>query len=194
MDERTLIPVTDLKQWVYCERIVYYRRVMPVVGLATFKMREAVAAQDLVEALEMRRGLGAYGMEDARRRFNVWLSDEGLGLSGKADLVLEADERVAVVDFKLTGGEVGENHRMQLAGYSMLAEAVYGRVAEVAFLYRIPDNRVFAVEVTAALREAVGKAVAGIRGMSETEVCPGATAVRKRCAECEYANYCGDVW
>ncbi|MGH9581854.1 MAG: CRISPR-associated protein Cas4 [Bryobacteraceae bacterium] len=189
-----LIPVTDLKQWVYCGRIVYYHRVMPVIGKPTFKMREALAAQDLVEGLEMRRGLQAYGLAGARRRFGVWLSDTRLGLSGKTDLVLEADDRVAVVDFKLTGGEVGENHRMQLAGYSMLAEMAYGLPARVAFLYRIPDNRVFAVEITEDLRAAVIKTIDEIRDTAEKQWCPPATAVRGRCAECEYANYCADIW
>lgn len=189
-----LIPVTDLKQWAYCRRIVYYNRTMPGIGKQTFKMKEALAAQDLVEGLEMRRGLRAYGFAGARRRFGVWLSDERLGLSGKADLVLEAEDRVAVVDFKLTGGEVGENHRMQLAGYSLLAEAVYGRPASVAFLYRIPDNRVIAVEITEALRAAVVWAAGDIRDTGEQQWCPPATTVRGRCVECEYANYCGDIW
>jgi CRISPR-associated exonuclease Cas4 len=189
-----LIPVTDLKQWAYCERIVYYHRVMPAVGKTTFKMREALAAQDLVESLEMRRGLQQYGLEGAGRQFNIWLSDDGLGLSGKVDLVLEATGRVAVVDFKLTGGEVGENHRMQLAGYSMLAEVTYGVPARVAFLYRIPDNRVFATEITQELRAAVVRGIAEIRQMGEKQCCPPPTPVRKRCLECEYANYCADIW
>jgi len=188
------IPVTDLKQWAYCERIVYYHRVMPAIGKATFKMREALAAQDLVEGLEMRRGLQPYGFDGARRRFNVWMSDAGLGLSGKMDLLLEAADRVAVVDFKLTGGDVGENHRMQLAGYSMLAEVTYGVPAAVGFLYRIPDNRVFVVEITPELRAAVPRAIAEIRQMGEVQRCPEPTSVRKRCMECEYANYCADIW
>lgn len=189
-----LIPVTDLKQWAYCRRIVYYNRTMPGIGKQTFKMKEALAAQDLVETLEMRRGLQMYGLQGARRRFGMWLSDADLGLSGKADLVLEAEDRVAVVDFKLTGGEVGENHRMQLAGYSLLAEKAYGLPAGVAFLYRIPDNRVFTVQVTEQLRKAVMQAVAGIRETAEQQWCPPATDVRGRCAECEYANYCADIW
>ena len=189
-----LIPVTDLKQWAYCQRIVYYHRVMPAVGKPTFKMREALAAQDLAESLEMRRGLQAYGLEDAQRRFNVWLSDKALGLSGKADLLLEAPGRVAVVDFKLTSGELGDNHRAQLAGYSMLAEAVLGVPAKRAFVYRIPDNRIFAVEITNELREAVVGAIDSIRKMCDMEWCPPPTAVRGRCAECEFANYCADVW
>lgn len=189
-----LIPVTDLKQWAYCQRIVYYHRVMPGVGKPTFKMKEAVAAQDLVEGLEMRRGVKAYGLEDARRRFHVWLRDEVVGLSGKADLLLESSDQVAAVDFKLSSGEVGENHRMQLAGYSMLAEAACGLPARWGFLYRIPDNRVFAVEITQALREAVRVAIAAIHEMAETQSCPSPTPVRKRCTECEFSNYCGDVW
>lgn len=188
------IPVTELKQWVYCQRIVYYHRVMPGIGQQTFKMKEALAAQDLVESLEMRRGLQAYGFAGARRRFGVWLSDEGLGLSAKTDLILEAEDRVAVVDFKLTSGEVGENHRMQLAGYSMLAEVAYGVPAAVAFLYRIPDNRIFAIEITAELRSAVSRAVSRIRDIEREQNFPPATAVRQRCVECEYMNYCADVW
>jgi CRISPR-associated exonuclease Cas4 len=190
----SLIPVTDLKQWTYCERIVYYHRVLPAIGKPTFKMREALAAQDLIEALEMRRNLDRYGLDGARRRFSVWLSDESLGLSGKADLLLEARDQVAVVDFKLTSGEVGDNHRAQLTGYSLLAEAACGLPARVAFLYRIPDNRVFPVEITASLRQGVLTSIAAIRAMAEVQVCPPATAVRARCRECEFANYCGDVW
>lgn len=189
-----LIPVTDLKQWAYCPRIVYYHRVMPAVGKPTYKMKEAVAAQDLIEGLEMRRGLAAYGMEGAERRFDVWMTDEGLGISGKADLVLVGKEEVAVVDFKLTSGEPGMNHSFQLTGYTLLAEAWSGLAARRAFLYRIPDSRVFAVEITERLREMVKGAVGRIMDLSARQECPEATEVRGRCVECEYANYCGDVW
>jgi CRISPR-associated exonuclease Cas4 len=189
-----LIPVTDLKQWAYCERIVYYHRVMPAVGKPTFKMREAIAAQDLVESLEMRRGLHHYRLENARRHFNIWLSDPTLGLSGKTDLILESQDQVAVVDFKLTSGEVGNNHRMQLTGYSMLAELAYGKPSPVAFLYRIPDNAVFPIEITPDMRAALVTANQSIRHMAETEAFPPPTSVRGRCVECEYANYCGDIW
>ena len=153
-----------------------------------------VAAQDLVEGLEMRRGVRTYGLEDAERLFGVWMSSAGLGLSGKTDLVLRGVDRVAVVDFKLTSGEVGENQRMQLAGYSLLAEEAFAMPVPVAFIYRIPDNRLFPVEITDELRGAVRRAVVAIREMAEQQICPPATEVRGRCAECEYANYCGDVW
>jgi CRISPR-associated exonuclease Cas4 len=83
---------------------------------------------------------------------------------------------------------------MQLAGYSMLAEAAYGVPASLAFLYRIPDNHVFAVEITNELRRAVTLADAEIREIAETQLCPPPTGVRGPCVECEYANYCADIW
>jgi CRISPR-associated exonuclease Cas4 len=100
----------------------------------------------------------------------------------------------AIVDFKLTSGDVGENHRMQLAGYAVLVESVLGLAVERAFLFRIPDNKVFVVPVGRDLRERVVEAVRDIGRLRETEELPDATAVSARCAECEYANYCGDIW
>ena len=189
-----LIPVTDLKQWAYCPRVVYYHRVMPAPPRPTYKMKEGLAAQDLIESLETRRKLREYGLDGARRRFGLWLDNKELGLAGKIDLLLEAKDEIAVVDFKLTSGEPGQNHRLQLAGYSLLSEAVFGLPARRAFLYRIPDNRIFAEPVTEELRQAVKTAVADIRRMGASQWCPEPTEVRGRCVECEFANYCADVW
>lgn len=189
-----LLPVTELKQWAYCPRIVYYHQIMPGIGQPTYKMKEAVRAQDMIESLEMRRTLREYGLDGAARQFGVWLTDEDLGISGKLDLLLKGATECGVVDFKLTSGGVGDNHRLQLGGYARLVEAAFGVPVPLAFLYRIPDNKVFPVPITEALKANVTAAVAGIRKIQETRDLPDATAVRQRCAECEYANYCGDVW
>jgi len=189
-----LLPVTELRQWTYCPRVVYFHQVMPGAGVSTYKMHEGLRAQEMVESLEMRRTLREYGLEGAEREFGVWLQDEGLGLSGKLDLLLRGAGVASVVDFKLTSGEVGENHRMQLAGYAALVEAALGLKAGVTFVFRIPDNRVFPVEITEAMQGRVREIVAAVRQMKEREEMPEATLVRARCVECEYANYCGDVW
>jgi CRISPR-associated exonuclease Cas4 len=185
---------TDLKQWAYCPRIVYYRALMPGAGKQTFKMEEGKRAQELIEGLEVRRRLSRYGFEEAQRRFGVWLEDEELGLAGKIDLLLEAGDEGAVVDFKLTSGDPGANHRAQLAGYAVLAERVLGLRVRRCLLVRIPDSRVFEFEVSEADREGVVRAITGMREMVSREELPEPTKVRGRCAECEYQNFCGDVW
>jgi CRISPR-associated exonuclease Cas4 len=188
------LAVTELRQWEYCRRVVYYHQLMPGSGQSTYKMREGERAQEMIESLEMRRTLKEYGLENSERQFGVWLRDDRIGLSGKIDLLLKGERSAAVVDFKLTSGEVGENHRMQLAGYAVLVESVLGLAVDQTFLFRIPDNRVSAVPVGRELKERVVEAVRGIQRLRETEELPEATDVRSRCAECEYANYCADVW
>jgi CRISPR-associated exonuclease Cas4 len=194
MADLNLLPVTELRQWEYCPRVVYYHLTMPGAGRSTYKMQEGLRAQELIENLEMRRTLREYGLSDAERQFGVWLSDPATGLSGKLDLLLRGEKTAAVVDFKLTSGELGENHRMQLAGYAVLVERVLGLSVPTTFLFRIPDNKVIAVPVTDELRQRVSQGVTAIRNMRESQELPEPTPVRARCVECEYANYCGDVW
>ena len=189
-----LVLVTDLKQWGYCPRIVYYRSTMPGAGQPTFKMQEGKAAQELIETLEMRRTLREYGLEGARRRFGVWLIAPCLGLSGKLDLLLEAEAAAAVVDFKLTSSNLAENHRLQLAGYALLVEEALRLPVRHAFVYRIPDGKVFRIEISEDLRARALGAMAAIREIASERWCPEPTPVRSRCLECEYANYCADVW
>jgi len=189
-----LLAVTELRQWTYCPRVVYFHQMMAGAGVSTYKMGEGLRAQEMIESLEMRRTLREYGLEGAEREFGVWLKEEGLGLSGKLDLLLRGEGVAAVVDFKLTSADVAENHRMQLAGYAVLVEEVLGLKVGVTFVFRIPDNRVFPVEVTEEMRERVRAIVGAVRLMKERQELPAATEVRARCVECEYANYCGDVW
>lgn len=189
-----MILVTDLKQWAYCRRIVYYRHVSPGIGRPTFKMTEAVRAQEMIESLEMRRQLKGYGFELGTRRFNPWLTDQALRLSGKIDLLLENSTEAAVVDFKLTSGEPGDNHILQLGGYALLVQACLGSEIRRGFVHRIPDSRLFEIMLGEDILERVRQAIADIQAQRDTEILPAPTVVRGRCAECEYQNYCADIW
>lgn len=188
-----LITAGEVKNWFYCPRVVYYRRCIPEASRATFKMDEAIRAQDMIERLEARRTLQAYGVEGYRRRFGLWLTSAGLGVGGKVDLLLESENEAIPVDFKLTSGNPGENHRMQLALYALLVEEM-GLSVNRGLLYRIPDDRVYEVSLGAEVKDKVSRAVMEIRDMGIRELLPEATAVRARCTDCEYGNFCADIW
>jgi len=55
--------VNDLKQFTYCQRIVFYQYVMPVEKKATFKMEEGKRAEAVIDKLEKRRSLRGYRLE-----------------------------------------------------------------------------------------------------------------------------------
>ena len=87
--ERTVFTVTDLKQYAYCPRIVFYTYCLPLIRPTTGKMEDGRLAHEEARERERRRTLRIYGLEKARRHFDVWVASEELGLRGRIDLVLE---------------------------------------------------------------------------------------------------------
>jgi CRISPR-associated exonuclease Cas4 len=154
-------------------------------------MKAGIDAQQMIEKFEMRRSLGKYGFDVAQRKRDLWLVDDELGLNGRVDYLLETEDEAAIVDFKLTAGEPGENHRLQLAGYAWLVERRLGKPVRRCFIYRIPDDRIFPVEIDERLRAWRRSALEQIEALDEL---PEATEVRGRCKDCEYLNFCGDIW
>lgn len=190
----TDLRVTDLKQFPYCQRIVFYQYVMPVEKKTTFKMEEGKRAEEVIDRLEKRRSLRKYRLDEGRRYFHVWLRSEKLGLSGKLDLLLESPEGMFPIDFKYTSGGVQKNHVYQLCGYALLVEEAYSVTVEQGFVYLIPRDEVAVVELTTERKKEALRMLEAIRAMIREERMPEPTSVRARCEECEYRNYCGDIF
>jgi CRISPR-associated exonuclease Cas4 len=186
--------VTDLKQFSYCQRIVFYQYVMPVEKKTTFKMEAGKQAEGVIDKLEQRRSLRKYRLAEGTRRFHVWLRSERLGLSGKLDLLIESPAGLFPIDFKNTTGRPQKNHTHQLCGYALLVEEAYQRPVELGFIYLIPRNEVVMIRLTPEQKTETALLLEEMRTMIQVERMPDPTPVQGRCTECEYRNYCGDVF
>jgi CRISPR-associated exonuclease Cas4 len=188
------IRVNDIKQYAYCPRIVFYQYCMPVEKKTTWKMDQGKVAEDEIDKLEKRRKLQEYRLAEGHRRFHVWLSSEGLGLSGKLDLLIDSPEGLFPVDFKLTTGRPHKNHIAQLCAYALLLQDCYQREVTKGFVYLIPNNDAVVFDLTADRKAETQGMIGEIRRMIEREQMPPPTSVRNRCTDCEYRNYCGDIF
>lgn len=186
--------VTDLKQFSYCKRIVFYQYVMPVEKKATFKMQEGKRVEAVIDRLEKRRSLRGYRLAEGLRHFHLWLRSEELGLSGKLDLLIESPRGFFPVDFKYTSGRPQKNHRYQLCGYALLVEETYKQTVTHGFIYLIPQEEVVILDLTQEHKDEALRMLEEMREMIHKEQMPEPTPVRSRCAECEYRNYCGDIF
>ena len=190
----TDLRISDLKQWFYCPRVVYWTYCLPVPKKLSYKMEHGIAQHEVLAALERRRELREYGLANGRRLFHVPLYSSRLGLSGLVDLlVVTEDGQYFPVEFKDTTGRVSANHRYQLAGYAVLVEEIHGVEVDTAFVYRIPLKRVTAVRLTAALKRKVRTALQEMRAMLDTEQMPPPTPQRGKCVDCEFRRFCSDV-
>jgi CRISPR-associated exonuclease Cas4 len=122
---RRNLNVSDLKQYLYCPRVVWFRYCQPVHRPVTYKMQDGKSRGEHVAELEQRRSLKAYGLHTAHRSFEVWLDSDQLGLCGKVDMLIDTGSERVPVEFK-DAQRVATNHRCQLAAYALLLEEVPG--------------------------------------------------------------------
>jgi CRISPR-associated exonuclease Cas4 len=188
--------VTDLKQYAYCPRILYFHTCLPRVRPTTYKMQASVEAHEEAEDLEQRRSLRAYGLKQGERHFDVWLTSERLGMRGRVDMVIEtgarAQHRAIPVDYKLSE-KAGEHFELQLAAYALLLEDCWGMPAPYGFLYLIPLRRAHKVCITPRLRTALGETLAAMNEMLLREWTPPPTPHKAKCQVCEFRRFCNDV-
>lgn len=194
METKLPLRVNDLKQFEYCPRITFYNTVQPVERKTTVKMRRGNEVELRLEALEARRTLRRYGLTSGQRRSRVWLTAESLGLSGQIDMLIRTETEAFPVDFKYTRERPRANHRLQLAAYALLAEAALGVQVTTGFLYLVPLEQLVRVPISAELRQRCLDRMAEIRQMIGGQWMPQPTPVRARCEECEFRNYCGDIF
>lgn len=186
--------VNDLKQFQYCPRIVFYNTVMPVERKSTVKMERGKEEEFKLDALEKRRTLARYQLGCGDRRFHVWIESSKLGLSGKLDLLIVSPQGYFPVDFKYTRGRPHRNHVFQLAGYAILVEEEFRTQVATGFIYLAPVQKIIAIRITPQLKEKTLRLLTEIRSMIREGILPPPTEVRSRCTECEFRNYCGDVF
>jgi CRISPR-associated exonuclease Cas4 len=192
LDENGLLfTITDLKQYIYCPRILYYHSCLPGVRPVTYKMNAGIEAHEGEYKRSSRRSINVYGVA-GQRRFDVNLVSRELALSGQVDEVVETDHELIPVDYKLAR-RVGHHFKEQLVAYALLLEGQGQKPVQRGFVYLIPVRRTVEVPVTAKLRNEVRRAIETMKSIVERERMPPPTEWRQRCADCEFRRFCNDV-
>lgn len=186
------LTVSDVKQFVYCPRVVYFTYSLPQRRPTTYKMHEGKLEHEHVAELEERRSLKAYGLAEGERQFNVALYSDRLGLSGKLDMVILVPGEVIPVDFKNSGAGVGLNHKYQLTAYALLVEDRWRKPVRRSFIYLVPLKKAHEVVITPNMRLFVRRTLDRIRDMISGEYLPPATRQKSRCRDCEFKNFCNE--
>jgi len=186
--------VSDLKQYIYCPRIIYFYYVLPIPRRVTKKMEYGRIEHFEIRQLEKRRKLKAYGLLEGARDFQVFLQSSRLGLHGLLDMTITtASREIYPVEFKHSISKKGLHQKYQLAAYAMLLEEKCGKPVRYGFLYLIPTKTVIPLEITVSMREHVKKVLSAIRNVIASEKIPLYVRSKQRCTDCEFKNYCADL-
>jgi CRISPR-associated exonuclease Cas4 len=72
--------------------------------------------------------------------------------------------------------------------------ARFGKPVPAGFIYQMTDDVVFRFGMCEPLLSEARAALSSLQSMIEKEIFPPATPIRARCTDCEYRNFCGDVF
>lgn len=197
-EDRWFVRVTDIKQYAYCPRVIYYEYCLPGVRPVTYKMMQGLEAQSRVEELEKRRGVREYHLKQGSRHFYVPLSSRRLGCTAQIDLVVESHDegmrRVIPIEFKMSRREPGRHVQLQLACYGMMIEEAWNVEVPEGIIYLIPLKRSIRVKLDKRLRKEAERAIEEIRSIVQQERMPDPTPHRGRCVDCEFRRFCNDIF
>ena len=168
-----LVNTSDLNQYLYCPRRLYYLMFYQTQGL-NFVLAEGRSKH----AHQSRRGQWYREM---------YLRSEKLHLHGKIDL-LEGKTKLTPVERK-RGSSYHDNDEVQLAAYCMLLEDYLDEPVRTGYLYLFGTNERYAITITDWHRNKVLQVVEAIRNMRLDKI-PDFADNPKKCEKCSTAAYC----
>lgn len=168
-----LVHVSDLNQFLYCPRRLYYLMYYQTQG-----MNEYLADGRENHSRQSRRG--GWIRE-------LYLHSDRLCLHGKVDLV-DKTEGIVPVERK-HGDRFYENDQIQLAAYAMLLEESLGERVEQGIIYLYGTGQRYTIPITDDLREGVMNTISSIRSMDPDSL-PDFAENRNKCRRCSVLLYC----
>ncbi len=187
------VTVTDIVQYNYCPRKVYFLKTLNLKIPARRKMEygRRIHEQEM-KRLERRETVYGIPRERVERVVhNLHLEDPELNLVGSIDTaVILKDGMPVPVEAKYTDyPKVTWKLRKQLAAYALLLEKHYGKTVKTGIVYFPLQRKLVRVEITPIDKTAVRRDIQKIKQLVESERIPR-KADKSRCGYCEARKYC----
>jgi CRISPR-associated exonuclease Cas4 len=187
-----MFTITDLKQYSYCPRILYYYTCLPDIRPVTYTMQKGIDSHEKERSRANRRSLAMYAGLEGQRRFDISLHAPKLGLTGRLDEAIDTGQTLIPVDYK-QARRAGDHFKLQIAAYALLIEEALGLQVPYGFLYLIPLRQTQKIIISPALRKKVQQALVTMEQIARTEQMPPPPEAIQKCATCEFRRFCNDV-
>lgn len=184
-----LVAVSDLRQYLYCPRIIYWRRVLRFGGKETPLMLRGkeLQSRSVSRALELVPLRGCRAMRD------IYMTSDDLGLRGRLDALIVCNTKERAYPLEVKHGNPASSHKVQLAAYSLLVERVYNLQVNEGFLYYPKKEGLVRVIISPELRKKALDTVNRIREILIEESLPPPTKNAGKCFVCEHYVACRRV-
>ncbi len=189
-----LIPVSDVMEYLYCPRFMYYERVLKIPEFQELRLKVRIGREIHEQKIKT---LGSYlrkrlGVTDKKVNLKVISSD--LHLIGIIDELLFFDDgTIGPLDYKFAEwkGHVHKPLYYQSMIYAVLAEELLGLPSNRGYIvYTRSSNHVQRVDFPEDRREKIRKTVNNVLDILTKGVYPEVRSKALQCADCTYRKIC----
>lgn len=192
-EDLQLIPVTWIKQYHFCPRIIYYLGVSGHSERLTESMLEGREFHSSEERKAKRRKtVGGEKKELVKTQWNrLNITSTKLGLYGTVDGVAETDDGLIVVENKWMKAPKRPypGHIYQTVAYAMLVEEAFGKPVRKIVVRYVRDEKSFEIPLTEDLRRHILWTISKIKSIIENERTPRIRE-SKKCLNCGFKKIC----
>lgn len=189
------IPISMLRQFCFCPRIVYFYLVRQIVPFENDWVRQGINEHQRQSMLNKRRNLSRYGIKSDNWQVfqNVELSSERENLHGICDTVIRTPDEVIIVEFK--NSEVLYNiagAKLQACAYSLCYEETFRIEIKRGFILYGCKGKCYEITFDDALRSKTKTVRDDIIKIIQKGTMPDSSAEQSKCSQCEFFNFCSD--
>lgn len=192
MKEKFTIPISYLRQHIFCPRIPYFQLVYANQVAEPGWVRQGTRFHEKQAAVFRRRTLKRFGLEEGTMRHAVSAREPRLGIHGKLDALIELPEEIIPLEFKLSGSKPAPNQINQLVAYGVALGRQYRKPCRRGFLVFGKKGRSFEVVFDRKMFQKMLLTIHAIRRNVYAGQLPHSNAGPAKCGQCEYINYCND--
>ncbi len=195
-EEKELIPVTWIKQYHYCPRIIYFLGVLGVEERTTESMLEGKESH-IKEDIKGRRRktLDKHRKIPVKQRWRkLEVASERLGIIGVVDEVIDTGKELAIVEVKhaYPSRKPPPGHIYQAIAYAMLAEEKINKPIRKIILKYLPSQKTFEIPITEHMKKHVIWTIKQINKILNEEKIPQYKQTKK-CHGCGWQWICRKV-
>ena len=182
MVEQEYIPIAALNQYNYCPHRCW----------RMFCAGEFTDNQYTIEGTSLHDRVHTVGTDQREETFQIraiWLKSEHHGITGKADLIEEANGTWYPTEYKR--GKKGEfdNDEMQVCAQALCLEEMLNQPVTQGYVYYARSHQRQPVAIDSELRHSTLETLAAVRSLLATGQMPPAT-YSKRCKGCSLYSQC----
>lgn len=197
-DLDNLIEVTDLKQYRYCPRVVYYRYHLPRLRPVTYKMEEGILGHQTEAYRESRRKLQLFDLPEGEKILDLRVSDPVLGLHGRLDLLIAIPDKANAcelipVEYKWSKRPPGPHFKLQIAAYAWLLQKNFNPSVKRGLIYQPLLRRTTEITLSSRLINQVPQTVEKVKIIRQSEKMPEPPRQAAPCLSCEFRRLCNDT-